>query len=348
MSGENYNGASTRTRIARPHFSSPVVVALCFLSVGCSGIFNRASNTDTKKQQQITAPEQTPNKSERAQPLSQSIGIRCSFIPAGEFWMGGNPGSYTQQVYGEHPRHRVSISSAFWMSQTEITVGQFRKFVEETNYRTEAEQSGLGCNCLNTSTGEIGRQADRIWTSPGFPQTEQHPVVAVSWGDARNFCQWLSNKEGRACRLPSEAEWEYACRAGTDSVFHAGNEISSIRRVANVGDLSLKKEFQKANHVAGWNDQSPFTQPVGQLEPNQFGLYDMHGNVGEWCQDWFSREYYSRSPSIDPQGPIEPTQWRVVRGGSWFNSPINCRASGRHDGISTAASTTNGFRIVVE
>lgn len=252
--------------------------------------------------------------------------------------------------YGEseRPPHRVRITRDFRISRCEVTVGQFRQFVEQTRYVTEAERSGRGCNRLDVRTGRVVREPHCVWRSPGFAQSDDHPVVCVSWQDACAFCQWLSAETGQRCRLPTEAEWEYCCRAGSRTVFDAGDPVAAMRNRMNCADVSLQRLCPRLPRAAEWDDGYPFTAPVGRFAANVFGLHDMHGNVGEWCLDWYAADYYSRSPVDDPGGPAAPASWRVVRGGSWYNAPLGCRASGRHDGIATEASTTNGFRVVVE
>src|SRR5262249_10455549 len=135
------------------------------------------------------------------------------------------------------------------------------------------------------------------WRNPGFAQTDEHPVVNVSWNDAQAFCDWLSQKEGKKYRLPTEAEWEYGCRANTRTRFHGGDEDGTLWQVANAMDRSLgaqwsynklkNKEVQRRLsdwfESVTWDDGYPFTAPVGRFRPNAFGLYDMHGNVWEWC-----------------------------------------------------------------
>lgn len=276
-------------------------------------------------------------------------GMRFSRIPAGDFLMGATELVVPlENGHCETPAHRVVISTDFWMSQTEVTVGQFRRFVHETDYRTEYADIGLGCNSLNLKTGQVQQLNETQWDSPGFGQTNEHPVVCVSHGDATAYCEWLSKIHGRAFRLPSEAEWEYACRAGSESTFSTGNNSESLQGAANIGDVALRKKYGSAEGTAPWNDGFPFTAPVGSFRPNDFGLFDMHGNVGEWCSDWFDAEYYKTSPTVDPTGPKWQQHCRVVRGGSWYNTALSCRSSGRHDGIETAPSTTNGFRVVLE
>jgi formylglycine-generating enzyme required for sulfatase activity len=281
--------------------------------------------------------------------LTNRLGMRFSLVPAGEFWMGADEDErFAPYNQCEQPRHSVQISRPFWMGQHEVTVGQFRQFVAETGYRTAGERSGKGCNSVDVHTSQRAQRPEWIWSAPGFSQTDQHPVVCVSWQDAQEFCRWLSAKEKRTYRLPTEAEWEYACRAGTETLFFFGDRIESLRGAANAGDLALKAVYAAHEGTAAWSDGFSFTAPVGSFPPNAFGLYDMHGNVGEWCQDWFDPDYYARSPAVDPTGPSLPTNWHVIRGGSWYNTPSSCRSTGRHDGIPTAASTTNGFRIVLE
>jgi formylglycine-generating enzyme required for sulfatase activity len=298
------------------------------------------------------APEPlvSPEKREAAQPpfprTVNRMGLAFRRLPAGEFTRGTDDGARVGEFAAcEQPRHLVRLTKPFWMSECEVTRGQFQRFVVETGYRTEAERSGEGVNGLDVKTGAVVRRAEQTWLSPGFAQTDQHPVVAVSDDDAQQFCRWLSQQDGRTYRLPTEAEWEYACRAGTDTAFASGETFSP--QLGNVGDAALRAVFAQGSDLAAWSDQYPFTAPVGSFQPNRFGLFDMHGNVGEWCQDWFA-PYGAASPQVDPRGPNEPTAWRVVRGGSWYNSPEHCRSAGRHDGLPTAPSTTNGFRVVME
>ena len=278
--------------------------------------------------------------------LTNSVGMEFSRIPAGEFVLGASDTKrFGKFSASEGPAHRVRIEQPFWISRREVTVGEFRRFVEATGYRTEAERDGLGCNGLVLSTGTVEQRPEWIWSSPGFKQTDQHPVVCVSWNDARAYCRWLSEKEMHAYRLPTEAEWEYACRAGSQTLFSTGESVSSLRGFANAGDQSLRKQLPLAGRPAAWHDGFAFTAPVGSFRPNAFGLFDMHGNVGEWCEDWFDPQGYA-AKSAAKRNPDSTRRWRAIRGGSWFNTPTSCRSSGRHDGVPTARSTTNGFRVV--
>ena len=131
-------------------------------------------------------------------------------------------------------------------------------------------------------------------------------MVAVSWNDVMAFCGWLTTEEARPCRLPTEAEWEYACRAGTATRYFCGDDPMGLERVANLADASLRRTvplFEPCKDLERWDDRFPFTAPVGQFQPNGFGLHDVYGNVQEWCADWYHGGYYANSPLADPQGP---------------------------------------------
>lgn len=334
------------------------IVGGCFavtLLAGCNaGLLTPSKATSSRQvplgdidERPTKKSDETPDISPELERRLNRIGMGMRLILAGRFAMGtADVSPFGDFATCEQPQHVVRLTRPFWMGECEVTVGQFRRFVGSTGYRTEAETTRQGVNALDLVTGEVVQHSDRIWKSPGFSQTDQHPVVGVSWTDAQKFCEWLSELEGQTYRLPTEAEWEYACRAGTKTAFASGESFSPS--FGNVGDVSLRAAFSKASGNANWSDQFPFTAPVGSFQPNRFGLFDMHGNVGEWCQDWFDAEFYASSPEIDPSGPPKPTQWRVVRGGSWYNSPAHCRSAGRHDGLPTAPSTTNGFRVVME
>src|SRR5262249_17434552 len=140
------------------------------------------------------------------------------------------------------------------------------------------------------------------WREAGFAQTHEHPVVNVSWNDAVAFCAWLSHKEGRSYRLPTEAEWEYSCRAGTDTRYYSGTDPETVALVGNVADASAKRKFPNWTTIKN-DDGYVFTSPVGRFQANAFGLHDMHGNVWERCQDWYDAAYYKKSPKQDPPGP---------------------------------------------
>lgn len=323
------------------------IAALIEGSTEPSGTSHNAQDEDSARVESFL----TGDRSTRATPgkVSTWSGLDFVPIPTGSFVMGTDHLRVPLEAgVCETPAHTVVITEPFLLSRTEVTVGLFRQFVEDTGFVTECRANARGCNSLNLRTGEVQQLRETDWQNPGFPQTDDHPVVCVAHGDATAFCIWLSRQHGTTFRLPTEAEWEYACRAGTSTVFSSGKTAASLQGVANLGDESLHEQCPKSSGTAPWTDGFAFTAPVGTFRPNAFGLYDMHGNAGEWCSDWFDPAYYRISPSSDPTGPVQPRSWHVVRGGSWYNGPMSCRSSGRHDNVRTMASTTNGFRVVAE
>jgi formylglycine-generating enzyme required for sulfatase activity/tetratricopeptide (TPR) repeat protein len=283
----------------------------------------------------VTGGGHDPDGDEEPAAWTNSIGMKLVPIPDGEFWMG-SPGYEEGHYEDEGPQHEVEITTPFYMGEYTVTRGQFRRFVEEARYQTEAEKAGEE----NTWREPGFEQTDEhpvvfaSWRTPprgaGFvEQTDEHPVVLVTWNDVAAFCEWLSRKEGKEYRLPTEAEWEFACRAGTTDRFYCGNEDASLRRVANYEGVT----------------QFSHTAPVGSFEPNAWGLHDMHGNVWEWCRDWYAEDYYRSSPRRDPQGPRAGSH-RAVRGGSFNNAPRDCRAANRYRRRPASRENNVGFRVV--
>ena len=221
-------------------------------------------------------------------------------IPAGSFRMGDSSGESD-----EVPPHTVRIS-AFEMSAYEVTVGQFAIFVADSGYVGEWdwEESDLG--------------------GDGY-----HPVVNVSYDDAQAYIRWLNEKTGGNYRLPTEAEWEYAARAGTTTQYSWGDSAS------------------QAVAAYAWYDYNAggSTHAVGGKQPNPWGLYDIHGNVWEWVSDWYDEDYYKNSPNSDPQGPSSGGS-RVVRGGGWSSSATNLRSADRGYNSPSYGYSNLGFRLV--
>ena len=286
--------------------------------------------------------------------ITNSLGMKLVLIPAGEFLMGA-PGSDQDAGKDESPQHRVRIAHPYYMGVHEVTVGQFRAFVAATGHRTAAEGEGSSGFDRPTKTFQYDRRGFH-WRNLGWEQTEDHPVLNVNWFDADAFCEWLSGKEGRTYRLPTEAEWEYACRAGTASRFPGGDSGDALRPIANVQDRSLaelRPRFSNSETSSyltkpvPWDDGHPFSAPVGRFQPNGFGLHDMVGNAAEWCRDWYGEDYYRDSPAVDPTGPPRGTG-RVVRGGAFLHQPRHCRASQRTGGTPSYHNYIIGFRIVAD
>ncbi|TVS08568.1 MAG: formylglycine-generating enzyme family protein [Planctomycetaceae bacterium] len=292
--------------------------------------------------------------------IENSVGMQLRLIPPGEVMMGSAESAEELakafQEYGappaslfedEHPRHRVRITRPFYLGVHEVTLGQFRQFVEETGYRTDAEKGTGGVKGafgIDPKTGKPGIFAEYSWRNAGFEQTDEHPVVNVSWNDAVEFCRWLSRKEGKTYRLPTEAEWEYACRAGTTTRHYHGDDPEDLAAVDNVGDATFRAKFPHWDWTIEAEDGYVFTSPVGKFEANAFGLYDMHGNVWEWCADWYDAKYYANSPVDDPPGPASGS-YRVGRGGSWGHGAASCRSADRNWEGPVNRNGNLGFRL---
>ncbi len=279
-----------------------------------------------------------------AKPISNSIGMELVLIPPGKFLMGSSKGE--EGRFEDEEQHEMEITRSFYLGTYEVTRGQFRRFVEDTRYQTEAEKDGQASWGYDATINSFKYSTQYSWRDAGFAQTDEHPVVNVSWNDAKAFCDWLSKKEGRKYRLPTEAEWEYSCRAGTQTRYYSGEDSETLASVGNVADASFKRRFPRANGTITSDDGYVFTAPVGRFKSNDFGLHDMHGNVWEWCRDWYDAAYYKNSPKYDPQGP-EAGSFRVLRGGSFDQSPRYCRAARRNGQEPAHRSGLLGFRVVL-
>jgi uncharacterized protein (TIGR02996 family) len=247
-----------------------------------------------------------------------SIGMRLALVAPGAFCMGCSPdeaGGHEE----EGPLHEVELTQAFYLGVFPVTQGQYSQI--------------MGKNPSWFCRGGGGEQAVRNQS------TECFPVEGVSWDDAVEFCRRLSEERepGRQYRLPSEAEWEFACRAGTTTPFHFGATLSSAQ--ANFD----------ASGPYGRDRERPVlmrTTPVGSYPPNAWGLYDMHGNVDEWCAEWLDPDYYRASPRQNPTGPREG-DFRVVRGGGWNSIARECRAARREGCVPASRFSTLGFRVAL-
>jgi formylglycine-generating enzyme required for sulfatase activity len=283
--------------------------------------------------------------------IVDSAGLDLVRIPAGEFVMG-SPVQEGGRRANEGPPRRVRITRSFYMGAHEVTVGQFAAFVEATGYVTEAERDLGGGFGIDFETGRVVQDPSCNWRDPGFPgheQSDEHPVMLISWRDAEAFCRWLSHREGVVYRLPTEAEWEYACRAGTTTAYWTGDESTSLNGAANVADRALGDVMPVAERASEFDDGHAFTAPVGSFAPNPLGLYDMHGNVWEWCSDWYDERAYALSPDADdPPGPSSGS-FRTIRGGGWLNGPARSRSAQRIYFVPTFRyCLLSGFRVVRE
>jgi formylglycine-generating enzyme required for sulfatase activity len=312
-----------------------------------------------------------------AQPSSttNSIGMKLVLVPAGEFMMGAEedrsatlkffPYCDPQWINGELPRHGVRITKPFYMGQYEVTLGQFLTFYHDAKHKIDVERGGFPIWGYDKEGHVVESNKWRPW-APGWTIGMDHPAIYVTWNDATAFCRWLSKKEGKTYRLPTEAEWEYACRAGSTSRYSFGNNPEEIVRYGNASDQDRKNLWPKANATVLSFDENgkkettnlpfPFlsgrdgyawTAPVGKYKANTFGLYDMHGNAWEWCSDWHEENYYKNPSSDDPKGPSEGWS-RVVRGGGFDSSPVLLRCAYRNHHDPLICGPHDGFRVVCE
>ena len=278
---------------------------------------------------------------------TNSIGMKLVLIPPGEFEMGSTEAEIARaikQVQDEHlepalapngveqleeegPQHHVRITKPFFLGMHEVTFGQFRRFVEATDYKTQAENEGWGHGWIGN---DPTTKPEFNWRNAGdFKQTDDHPVINVTWNDAVAFCEWLSAHEQMKCRLAREGEWEYACRAGTTTAWHFGDQSKA------------EEHFLHSNK--SWGQ----TQPVGSTPANAFGLFDMHGNVFEFCNDCYDPSYYGHSPPDDPKGALAG-HFRPVRGGGNWNHLLLRRSAFRGRIPPSERAWHFGFRVVCE
>lgn len=233
-------------------------------------------------------------------PFKNSVGMDLVLIPAGEFEMGS-----IDRDEDELPVHRVRITQSFYLGTTEVTRGQWESVM-----------------------------ATRPWDGKRDARdATDYPAIHVNWDDVTEFCKQLSVKEGRTYRLPTEAEWEYACRAGTTTTWSFGDDESRFTDYGWYSRNSFNTSDKNTHHVA-------------KKQPNPWGLFDMHGNVDEWCSDWYAGDYYAHSPLSDPSGPATGS-YRVKRGGHWFITPVFCRSSNRSRSPVQYRHELLGFRVVM-
>jgi uncharacterized protein (TIGR02996 family) len=236
--------------------------------------------------------------------LTNSIGMSFVLIPPGSFWMG--------RPYGANDQfhHRVTLTEPFFLGRYPVTVGEFKLFLEETGHKPAAR-----------SSSEAG-----TWDAPGFQQSDRHPVVFVDWKDAQAMAAWLTRKEkGMVYSLPTEAQWEYACRAGTATMYFWGDDADRLGEYAWFQENSGKE-----------------THPVETKKPNPWGLWQMPGNVWEWCQDWY--DDYTEGDARDPKGAARGT-FRVLRGGGWLNDSSFFRSAYRVRNYPSFRRASYGFRL---
>lgn len=256
-------------------------------------------------------------------------------IPSGSLAMGSPAAEIGRRKDG-NPVHQVNIGS-FALGKTEITRGQFAAFVKETAYST-------GDKCWTIEDGKYEERSG-TWRKVGYLQDDRHPVVCISWNDASAYTAWLSRKTGKTYRLPTEAEWEYAVRGKTRTARYWGENPDDACKYANVADMTAKEKIKPA---AAWKvhnckDGFAYTAPSGSFRANAYGLNDMLGNVWEWVEDSYHKNYQG--------APADGSAWqgngkkRVLRGGSWYDAPRYVRAAGRDKAAPASRYDNIGFRV---
>jgi formylglycine-generating enzyme required for sulfatase activity len=276
--------------------------------------------------------------------------MKLVFIPPGEFEMGSTPAEvnwaldyaqknkindkyYLERVPSEAPRHHVKITKPFYLAMYPVTQGEYEKVMGTNSSAFTEKRVEAAAFKPRLRESEAKYRVDNGTKVVG-EDTSRHPVKTVNWDEATEFCRRLSTMPAekaarRVYRLPTEAEWEYACRAGTTTRWYCGDDEVGLQERAWFNKNALR-----------------MTHPVGQKCPNAWGLYDMSGNVWQWCSDWFSQDYYKQSPPSDPIGSPAGSS-RVVRGGSWYSHSSACRSASRSSHGAAYRSHHVGFRVVV-
>jgi formylglycine-generating enzyme required for sulfatase activity len=280
-----------------------------------------------------STPEPTRMVSTVRTSVSPKDGMVMVFVPAGEFLMGSTDAEIEQVVAScsdckkewftsEMPQHIVYLND-YWMDQTEVTVGKFGKFIEETQFKTQADQQGWGYVYDTTANNWQKQMTNANWRYPNGPAEGEgnasDPVVQVNWNDAQAYCEWA----GR--RLPTEAEWEKAARGEKGRIYPWG-DLPPAGNLVNFADKNSVFTYADKNVDDGYAGSAPVgSYPEGA---SPYGTLDMAGNVWEWVADWFDASYYQNSPPTDPSGPTEGSG-RVLRGGAWDGAVRMVRAPNR-------------------
>lgn len=256
-------------------------------------------------------------------------------IPPGSFKMGVN-GSSSNNV------HSVQIDKAFAIAKTEITRHQFAAFIAESGYSADG-------GCFTSEVPRQGRRPDRNWRNPGYPQQDNHPATCINWDDAKAYVSWLAKKSGQNYRLPSEAEWEYACRAGGEHKFCGSENIDDVawyRNNSSDGKTPIVRSSEPPRMQTLEEAERPWnggTHPVARKQANVWGLYDMSGNVLEWTEDCWNSDL-TGAPTNGSAWTTGECNRRVQRGGSWHDYEYGPQAAERRQNDATRRLSEYGFR----
>ncbi|MBM4326298.1 MAG: hypothetical protein FJ118_03955 [Deltaproteobacteria bacterium] len=293
------------------------------------------------------------SKDQRTVSFTNSQGMKMVRIPAGSFVMGSSEADIAWAITtlaqgapvsleNEYPFHKVRITRPFFLSMHEVTVAQFRAFVEATGYVTDAEADGGG-QVFNADRNRFEVKEGSSWLNPGWKIEDSQSVVMVSYYDAQAYVDWLTAIEKLPYKLPTEAQWEYACRGGLPMAqFPWGDSLPDGRK-ANYADKNT--DFQWRDRYA--DDGHKHVAPVGSYEPNGFGLCDMAGNALEWVNDYYGDDYYRFTPEVDPEGP-GTGEHRVMKGGEWTFGAVNLRCAFRGWSRPELALYNTGFRVAID
>ena len=256
-------------------------------------------------------------------------------IPKGGLKMG-SPDTEDGRNDNEGPEHQVELAT-FALGKHEVTRAQFAAFVKQAKY-LPVEQ----CKILVDGKFE---ESNAGWQSPGFAQTDKHPVVCINWDDAKAYAKWISKISGKTYRLPTETEWEYAARGKTNSARYWGDSPEESCAYANTADMTAQEKIQGTISwtVHQCSDGYAYTSPVGKFKPNAFGLFDILGNALEWTEDVY-QESYTVAPAESRSKEDEPIR-RVLRGGSWYDAPRFVRSAARDKADPSGRYANFGFRL---
>jgi len=262
-------------------------------------------------------------------------------VPGGCFLMG-SPASETGR--GEDERQHQACVETFEIGKYEVTVGEFNRFTSATGYRTDAERNTgeKGCYAWSAAEGRWGWRESVNWRQPGYKISDAHPVVCMSWNDAVAYAAWLSQQTERAYRLPTEAEWEYAARAGTTSARYWGDDPGRACQYANVADQTQGPGGHSWTVRHNCADKYWYSAPVGSFQANAWNLSDLLGNVWEWTCSAYDRRYGGAETKCVESHRADA---RAVRGGSWYYRPVWARAAHRDSNTPFRRHLDAGFRL---